>query len=207
MSSTPSAHFPGCLLTVLFISAKRLVAAWRVLVGVWAPKSWDLPLAALSQYTTPATPPENPWIQKTKQTIPTVEEPPVTSVRKRRPPTRRVIRHVLRARAEAAKSLATFFDQLDKGGETKVKASIHLARTYGWVDGTAAEGDNEPLGWRHAKEVLFFLRKKGAKVASLQRGIEGEWAALNSDGEISFVDGSENSRDEDVVYVPSRNND
>jgi hypothetical protein len=116
----------------------------------------------------------------------------------------------LRARAEAAKSLATFFDQLDKGGETKVKASIHLARAYGWVDnvdGTAAGGDNEPLGWRHAREVLFFLRKRGAKVASLQLGIEGEWAALNSDGEISFVDGSENSRDEDVVSVPSRNND
>ena len=191
------------------------MAAWRVLVGVWAPKRWDLPLAALSQYTTPAIPAENQWIQKTNETIapPTVEEPPVTSVRKRRPPTRRVIRHVLRARAEAAKSLATFFDQLDKGGETKkVKASIHLARTYGWVDNvdntvTEEEVSEEPLGWRHAREVLSFLRERGAKVASLQRGIEGEWAALNSDAETSLVEGSETSRDEDIVFVRSRETD
>jgi len=191
------------------------MAAWRVLVGVWAPKRWDLPLAALSQYTTPAIPGENEWIQKTKETIapPTVEEPPVKSVQKRPPPTRRIIRHVLRSRVEAAKSLATFFDQLNKGGEAKkVKASIHLATLYGWVDHTAGDGTNdratpnEPLGWRHAREVLSFLKRRGAKVASLQRDIEGEWAALSSDGETSLIDGSETSRDEDVVSVLSGQN-
>jgi len=191
--------------------AKRLMAAWRLLVGVWTPRSWDLSLAALSQYTTPAIPAENPWIQqKTPQSIvsPVVQEPPVTAARKRRPPTRRVIRHVLKSRAEAAKSLATFFDQLDRGGEgRKVKASIHLARMYGWVDevddkAAGVEAPEEPLGWRHAREVVSFLRKKGAKVASLQRGIEGEWAALSSDGDNSFVDGSENSKDEDIIFVP-----
>jgi len=46
--------------------AKRLIAAWRILVGVWAPKQWDLSLAALSQYTTPETPPDNPWIDRQK---------------------------------------------------------------------------------------------------------------------------------------------
>lgn len=201
--------------------AKRLVAAWRVLVGVWTPKRWDLSLAALSQYTTPATPAENPWVQKTRETIapPTMEEPPVTLVRKQRPPTRRVIRHVLRSRAEAAKSLATFFDQLDKGGQAKkVKASIHLARVYGWVDevdDTTSDVEmdqgvavpKEPCGWRHAREVVSFLRNRGAKVASLQRDIEGEWAATSSDGETPPIDGSETSRDEDVIFVPSGQND
>jgi len=195
------------------LSAKRLVAAWRVLVGVWAPKRWDLSLAALSQYTTPAIPPESPWVQKTGTPL-IVEEPPVTFVRRQRPPTRRVIRHVLRARAEAAKSLATFFDHLDKAGNVKkVKASLHLARVYGWVDEgddatTGVDVPKESLGWRHTREVVSFLRHRGAKVASLQRGIEAEWVALGSDGETFPVDGSENSRedetsrDEDVVLVP-----
>jgi len=71
------------------------------------------------------------------------------------------------------------------------------------VDDTE-EVSEEPLGWRHAREVLSFLRKRGAKVASLQRGIEGEWAALNSDAETSLVEGSETSRDEDIVSVRSR---
>jgi len=120
---------------------------------------------------------------------------------------------VLRSRAEAAKSLATFFDQLDKGGEAKkVKASLHLARTYGWVDkmedivasvDQVVEGPKELVGWRHAKEVVSFLKKRGAKVASLQHDIEGEWAALNSDGEVSLVDSSETSRDEDMISAPS----
>jgi hypothetical protein len=122
----------------------------------------------------------------------------------------------LRSRAEAAKSLAAFFEQLDKGGEAKkVKASIHLAKAYGWVDKAhdtvarvdqSVEGSQEPVGWRRAKEVVSFLRKRGAKVASLQHGIEGEWAALSSDGEASPIGGSETSRDEDMFFIPSGQN-
>lgn len=199
-----------------YFSAKRLVAAWRVLVGVWTPKRWDLSMAALSQYTIPARPADNPWVERTKQVVapPTAEEPPVNSPRKRRPPTRRVIRHVLRSRAEAAKSLATFFEQLERDDSKQVKASLHLAKLYGWVDKVdesvvKAETDDgvqaptEPLGWRRAREVLGFLRKRGAKVASLQHGIEGEWAALSSDGELSPGELSETSRDEDMVFVPT----
>lgn len=44
--------------------AKRLMTAWRVLVGVWTPKKWDISVAALKQYTVPETPPENPWIDR-----------------------------------------------------------------------------------------------------------------------------------------------
>jgi len=186
--------------------AKRFVAAWRVLVGVWAPKRWDLSVATLSQYTTPERP--KGWIEKPKSEqmpipLPTqVEEPPVKTRPKRRPPTRRIVRHVLRARAEAATALASFFGQLENGPKgQRVKASAHLARAYGgFVDPVVckadpAKNDGEqaqvsPEGWRYATEVVAFIRKKGGKIASLDRGIEGEWAALSEgEGTESDTDG------------------
>lgn len=54
-----------------------------------------------------------------------------------------------------------------------------------------AEGvlaDLEPRGWRLAAEVVTFLRTRGAKIQALERGFEGEWAAVNSDGEGSGWD-------------------
>ncbi len=183
-----------------FPSAKRLYAAWRALVGVWAPKGMDLSLAALSQYTTPVLPKENPWIDRPNSSTPepsttptkpgnvptvlpgpsdllTSNEPPVRSRRKRHPPTRRIMRHVLRARVEAVKALAVFFDQLERAGTgKKVKASRHLARIYGFEEG----GE----GWRSAIEVVRFLRAKGAKIPSVSYvPTEEDWMALSSDGE------------------------
>ncbi|KAK0505265.1 hypothetical protein EDD18DRAFT_1061095 [Armillaria luteobubalina] len=194
------ARYHNTLIDGVFRSAKRLYAAWRALVGVWAPKGMDLSLAALSQYTTPALPKENPWIDKpnsstpepsttptTPGNVPTVlpgpsdlltsNEPPVRSRRKRRPPTRRIMRHVLRARVEAVKALAVFFDQLERVGTgKKVKASRHLARIYGFEEG----GE----GWRGATEVVRFLRAKGAKIPSVSYvPTEEDWMALSSDGE------------------------
>lgn len=173
-------------------------------MGVWAPKRWDLTASALLQYTTPVTPAANPWVDRAPEVVagtPASEEPPVKSARKRRPPTRRIIRHVLRARAEAAKSLATFFQHLECQGQgKKVRASVHLARIYGWVDeapktmpATGVEFPAEPVGWRRATEVLAFLKQRGAKVASLSQGGEAEWAALSSDGESSPYDARENT--------------
>ncbi|KAF9020653.1 glycerol-3-phosphate-acyltransferase [Hymenopellis radicata] len=152
--------------------AKRLLATWRILVGVWAPKRMELSLAALSQYTTPVLPKDNPWIDKAKKTPtsssppspPLPAKPPVKSRKKRRPPTRRIMRHVLRARVEAVKALA----------------GTHLAKLHGW------EADGE--GWRTANEVTRYLRSKGAKIPSIQTSvsaIDDEWAALSSDGEVS----------------------
>jgi hypothetical protein len=45
-----------------------------------------------------------------------------------------------------------------------------------------------PVGWRRAREVVSYLRRHGAKIAALERGIEGEWAALNSDGDLSSAE-------------------
>ncbi|PBK73412.1 acyltransferase [Armillaria solidipes] len=194
------ARYHNTLIDDNYEHAKRLYAAWRALVGVWAPKGMDLSLAALSQYTTPVLPKENPWIDRPNNSTPepsstptkpgnvptvlpgpsdllTSNEPPVRSRRKRRPPTRRIMRHVLRARVEAVKALAVFFDQLERA-ETgkKVKASRHLARIYGFEEG----GE----GWRSATEVVRFLRAKGAKIPSVSYvPTEEDWMALSSDGE------------------------
>ncbi|KAL0572774.1 hypothetical protein V5O48_009187 [Marasmius crinis-equi] len=208
--------------------AKRFIAAWRILIGVWAPKRWDLSLTALSQYTTPTIPKENPWVDKHKtsnstrtqatsgssltstEKVPSVlppapelllaqeREPPATTRPRRRPPTRRIMRHVLRSRLEAIKSLASFFEQLERAGDRsklKVKASRHLAQIYGGLEDTtrfgvsSGSGDlsDEPEGWRYATEVIAYLKKRGAKIPSMKRavGTEEDWAVLTSDGEDS----------------------
>lgn len=212
-------------------SARRFIAAWRVLIGVWAPKKWDLSLTALSPYTTPSIPKENPWIDKPRSTntansttsspsistsdlpqllpnpnlvLPGEQEPPVKARSRRRPPTRRIMRHVLRARVEAVKALAAFFDQLehaasatDRGKKViKVQASRDLAELYGGFDRPRAAGagigassnevveDSQERGWRYASEVVAFLRKRGAKIPSASGGLneDDEWA-LTSDVE------------------------
>ncbi|KAI0644683.1 glycerol-3-phosphate-acyltransferase [Trametes meyenii] len=227
--------------------AKRLVAAWRVLLGVWAPKKWDLSLSAVAQYTVPRIPPENPWIDRSKaksKSRPTTpgpqrssgstsgsgsdspDSPPTASTprppssggKRRRPPTRRVIRHVLRARVEAAKALASLFAQLERAPDNKrVCAAAHLARAFGGtvdkprprLEGEretqeGAEGVVELAGWRGAREVVAFLRARGAKITSLRDRVEGDWAALSSDGEGYDSDATPSGKDQLQWVPPSR---
>ncbi|PFH44974.1 hypothetical protein AMATHDRAFT_164245 [Amanita thiersii Skay4041] len=160
--------------------AKQCAAAWRVLVGVWVPKKWDLSLAALSPYMVPRTPPENPWIERSKPaadskvakdilgTTSLVLDKTSTASATQKPPSRRIIRHVLRARIKAKKELTSFFDHLQKTENGKrVGASEHLARLYGGVyDASGTESKVE--GWRYADEVICFLKKKGAQIPSGQ---------------------------------------
>ncbi|KZV60113.1 hypothetical protein PENSPDRAFT_760185 [Peniophora sp. CONT] len=205
------AYYHTILVKDAYMRIKRIQATWRVLLGIWAPKRWEYSIAALQQYTATPKPPPNPWINKGTSTptgSPKVEarvpstmhsgvpdEPPVQS-RRRRPRSGRVMRHVLRARAEAASALATFFGTLDRSPAVRVRASAHLARAYGGtVDAPPVEEAPDgvapspgPTGWRSAREVVMFLREHGAKVASLSNGIEADWALLNSDGELSSAD-------------------
>ena len=104
------------------------------------------------------------------------------------------MRHVLRARAEAVRLLASCIAQLEAGpAEKRVRASVHLARLYGSFETPAPTSDTSstdssspsPVGWRRAHEVVSYLRARGAKIAALERGIEVEWVALNSDGDLS----------------------
>ena len=58
----------------------------------------------------------------------------------------------------------------------------------------------EPAGWRSAGEVLTFLRTRGAKFGGLQKKVEGEWAAVSSEGEGTEMDSTAGSG-EDIVWV------
>jgi glycerol-3-phosphate O-acyltransferase/dihydroxyacetone phosphate acyltransferase len=163
-----------------------------VLVGVWVPKRWDLSLTALSQYTSPRVPPENPWIDRSKTTSPSPVTPGTTDEKnssnsvkdqaRRRPPSRRIVRHVLRARIDAIRALANFFDQLERNEYgKKIRASTHLARLYGFV----VESDDlagNPAGWRRVREVIEFLKTRGAKVPTAREDIEG-WVVSSSSGD------------------------
>ncbi|TDL21704.1 acyltransferase [Rickenella mellea] len=261
--------------------AKRLIAAWRVLVGVWTPKKWDLSVMALTQYTTPLTPAENPWVKRpvtptpsdpsslaptasttlahglpannipivapTPISAPTASSSPLTLTtpnksltptptltptqtttpfatktknwRKRLPPSRRLVRHVLRARSEAAAALASLFEYLDDPvvGQKFVYASPHLARMYNTTNGqgvvNANPGDPEATS-RRAHEVISFLRARGAKISALTHRVKGDWDAVSSsdaEGDMdsfSFGDTGSGSdtptyeKDEPVVWVP-----
>ena len=186
---------------------KRVGAAWRVLIGVWAPKHWEYSLPALAQYTATHTPPKNEWISESARATVSgaAEEPPVSAqpYRARRPHSGRVMRHVLRARAEAVRLLASCIAQLEAGpAEKRVRASVHLARLYGSFETPAAPTSDTsstdlspptPVGWRRAHEVVSYLRARGAKIAALERGIEVEWVALNSDGDLSSAEDKDTS--------------
>ncbi|KAG1854377.1 glycerol-3-phosphate-acyltransferase [Suillus tomentosus] len=220
------AYYHNRLINDIYMNLKRVIAAWRVLVGVWAPRRWELSLSALSQYTTPLVPPENPWIDKNRPNSSTpgtssgtlhslpaqiTDEPPVRIASRRRPSSRRIMRHLLRARGEAVKALAEFLTTLEASGEEKsVIASIHLAKRFGWVEENSPTsladdgGDSDPVtdarGYRRAREVIAFLRSRGAKIATLDRKIEGDWA-LSSDEDGTA--GESEKDEEDLVWVPS----
>ncbi|KAJ6594540.1 hypothetical protein B0H19DRAFT_1095921 [Mycena capillaripes] len=216
------ARYHDTMINANYEHAKRLLATWRVLIGVWGPKRWDLSLAALKPYTTPVFPKESEFITKPTPSAqaspkvpavlpPTLElgkhaEPPVQTRPKRRPPSRRIMRHVLRARVEAVKALAEFFEQLrmqsaqSRGrGGMRVTASLHLARLYGGIEAPApkVEGEENAAllgeeqageGWREASEVIAFLTKRGAKIPHMKHmQIEGEWAALSSDADADVM--------------------
>ncbi|EIW83501.1 glycerol-3-phosphate-acyltransferase [Coniophora puteana RWD-64-598 SS2] len=240
-----------------YFHLKRMIAAWRVLVGVWAPKRLEMSLEGLSQYTTPRVPPESPWVDRARISRPptpsadiasplasprapapvhapnstnkhgstlavpqtlnvnTADEPPAKGVGKRgRPSSRRIMRHVLRARGEAAKALAGCLGELQNAPAGKrVRAAPHLARLYGGFveelpaanvapsEDVQAEQGPVVVGWREAREVIAFLRKHGAKIAGLDRGIEAGWAAAMSDDEGNGTPTA--SEAEDLVWIPS----
>lgn len=180
-------------------------------------------MAALSQYTEPRIPPENQWIDRpaaskdkgSEESVPSektrVAEPNSEVKAKarpaRRPPSRRLVRHVLRSRVEATNALAAFFDHLTQGGSDKrVRSSPHLAKMYGGeaIKPSGSGADNtlreDGEGWRNASEVVTFLRKRGAKIPSLGGGLlKDEWA-LSSEGE-GYGTGEEA---EEPIWVGSR---
>ena len=60
-----------------------------------------------------------------------------------------------------------------------------LGNTTGASDIRSTEESSPTfVGWRHAHEVVSYLRGHGAKVAALERSIESECVTQNSDGEL-----------------------
>ena len=187
-------------------------------------------LSALTQYTITQPPPPNPFLKlpdsmrdafvrsSSSPTVPTLSttspDPssssgagavvPTTSRKSnKRPPSRKLVRHLLRARAEAVRRLASFIRRIDKD-DVRVSASGFMAKAYGGgLDSLFAHGGGEietvsggveaelnPTGWRNGKEVVAYLKSKGAMVGKLLReGESGEqpyqWDVLSSDGELS----------------------
>lgn len=119
---------------------------------------------------------------------------------------------------EAAKALASLFEQLEKGADSegkRVASSAHLARAHGGgiephpqphrdlPTAVGVEALVEPVGWRHAREVVSFLRKRGARIAQLEERVEGDWAALSSEGEQdSDVVTTTDAEKDGLVFVP-----
>lgn len=135
---------------ILHPSWERVITVWRVLVGVWVPKKWDLSMAAILPYTVNQPPPPNPFLKlrpEVEATLNRSTSSPAVPTRAttqeegklgkklkdrrlRRPPSRRLVRHVLRVRAEAMRLLAAYLLSLDREG-LKVPASLHMVRTFG----------------------------------------------------------------------------
>ncbi|KAI1798228.1 acyltransferase [Ganoderma leucocontextum] len=82
---------------------KRLLTSFKLLLGVLSPQSSSLTEEELAPYTTPYVAPPNPYIKRREGApahVPTPNPPPVAS--------RRLIRPLLKARAEATRSMWLF---------------------------------------------------------------------------------------------------
>lgn len=107
-------------------------------------------------------------------------------------PSRVLVRHVLRQRVIASRELASLLLSLENN-DTRLKASFWLAERYGgdvFKADPAAPGVEDyerdwPRGVRGAREVVAFLRGRGARLGSA--GADERWAA----SEDEVVDKSE----------------
>ena len=161
----------------LIISFKRLAAAWRLLIGLWLPPQFDLPLPSFLSRAT-AYAPDPPKVAGLPP-----QTPPEKYVRPQHVPSRVLVKHVLRTRLEAARDLASVLSDLEKGDEG-VQASFWLASTYGGEQDRKAEALERwedsmpgPIGYRRGPEVVRFLRERGARVGRVVGGQDGHWAA------------------------------
>mgnify|MGYP006876500641 FL=1 len=104
----------------------------------------------------------------------------------KRLPSRVLVRHVLRMRLEAARDLAgTLFELEEK--DVQVNASFWLAERYGGEVLKVSKEHEEmsewerplPSGRRSGREVVEFLRSKGARLGT--GWYEGHWAVSSGD--------------------------
>jgi glycerol-3-phosphate O-acyltransferase/dihydroxyacetone phosphate acyltransferase len=163
-------------------SMKRLIAAWRLLVGVWLPRSFEMPLPSFLAKSNLFAP-DPPKVAGLPPQI-----PPEKYVRPPRLPSRVLVRHVLRTRIEAARELASVLLELETE-DAQVNASFWLAERYGGEVQQKAEGEDagvaeweRPLakGVRGGREIVEYLRSKGAGLGHSGK-VESHWAARSDD--------------------------
>lgn len=144
-----------------------MIAAWRVLVGVWLGPGVEMSFQSFVDNVAKFAP--NP---------PHVAGLPPGTPREqyKRPmhlPSRLLVRHVLRQRVEAARDLGRTLLELE-ADDTKVKASFWLAERYGGdvlppssIPESLGEYERDwPQGVRSSREVVPFLRGRGARLGS-----------------------------------------
>jgi glycerol-3-phosphate O-acyltransferase/dihydroxyacetone phosphate acyltransferase len=169
---------------------KRLIAAWRLLVGVWIPKSFEMSFPSFIAKSTQFAP-DPPKVAG----LPPQTEPE-KYVRPPRLPSRVLVRHVLRTRIEAARELASVLLELESE-DAQVNASFWLAERHGGEVIKRSQGDKDegitewerPLakGLRGGAEVVEYLREKGARLGPGGPGgrglgrTESHWAARSDD--------------------------
>ncbi|KAG8906724.1 hypothetical protein FRB99_006322 [Tulasnella sp. 403] len=223
-----------------YARSKKLMAAWRVLIGVWGPRRWDMSVTALKPWTIPEIPPPNPWIDRPLTPVPTnttIPAAPSTSnetgsdkpkKRSKKPASRSLIRHVLRARTEASRALAAFLEELEVMSP-RVRVSAHLGHPEGsfeegyvsglssdtseYLDagissaGTSTPGSSssraEKKAYLEGREIINFFRARGAKIAHQKSDVDWAAAASSSEAEETAHKGHRavHSDPEEVVWV------
>jgi hypothetical protein len=120
-----------------------------------------------------------------------VKEEVEKTAKRKRVPTRRFIKHVLRTRVAAAQALESFLAELESG-EYRVNARPWLveAAPYGGEASQAEQQSTEdegkdavdrfPMGTRSGEEVVEFLRWQGARILPSASEHNG-WDALSGD--------------------------
>jgi glycerol-3-phosphate O-acyltransferase/dihydroxyacetone phosphate acyltransferase len=188
---------------------QRLVAAWRVIVGVWTPKRRERPIDSLKSFlpesATPvgATPHGSveAWQKGGMPVKDVIKAAKLAQKKRKRLPTRRLIKHVLRTRVKAAQALEALLSSIGQD-ETRINARPWLAQAAefgGDFDeetvhiGNSVHGkeavDEEPMGTRAGAEVVQFLRKSGAKIVpgnhdlDVWAGAQSEYEGVKSDDE------------------------
>lgn len=161
-------------------SMKRLVAAWRLVVGVWLPRDFEMPLPNfVAQYSLFA--PDPPKVAGLPPAT-----PPEKYQKPKRLSSRVLVKHILRVRAQAARELAELLLELENGGE--VVAQTWLAEEFGGkvLQQIQQDGAEEQLtgrwvkqgGTRSGREVLQYLKSKGARLGFTAE----EVGAVNASG-------------------------
>ncbi len=177
---------------------KHLIAAWRILVGVWVPKAGDISLSSLRNIlpatsaplgatpssipnatnTTPSSGAQSTTLTDSNGSIAPPHQTP------KRIPTRRLVRHVLRTRVEAAKSLDQYLSTLESSSSLVPARPWLVEPDYEppAVNGDGNELDRFPMVERDSREVVRFLRQRGAKIRFPTSG-DAEWADAGSGDE------------------------